>query len=204
VTTSDVTIWFTSDQHFGHRKLASLRGFSSLDAMHDAIVARHNAVVAADDEVYHLGDFSLDDRIVPSIIRELRGRHHLVAGNHDRCHPCHQRHLAAARKYVAAGFVDVHEQQQLVLEPIGLVALCHLPYVGDRTDDDRLPDMRPVPGDERCLLHGHVHDAWRVRFVELAGRPRPMINVGVDQWELAPVGVPALAALIGTSATSSD
>ena len=195
-------LWFTADQHFGHRKLAPLRGFGSLDAMHEALIARHNAVVSADDDVYHLGDFAMDDRLVPWMLRELRGRHHLVAGNHDRCHPCHARHLTQARQYVNAGFSDVQERLELDLEPLGRVALCHLPYVGDRTDEDRLPDLRPLPGQERCLLHGHVHDRWRVRWVELAGANRPMINVGVDQWDLAPVGIPALIAALEEPARS--
>ena len=189
-------LWFTSDQHFGHRKLAPLRGFCDLDAMHAALIARHNAVVADGDDVYHLGDFALDDRLVPWMLRELRGRHHLVSGNHDRCHPCHARHLSATRGYVNAGFVDVYERLVLDVDPLGKVLLSHLPYVGDRTDEERLPDMRPPPGEERCLLHGHVHDRWRVRWETLAGRKRAMINVGVDQWELAPVSAASLATVL--------
>jgi calcineurin-like phosphoesterase family protein len=55
-----MTIWFTSDSHFGHdaiRRLAD-RPFASLDEMDTALVDRWNGVVRPGDTVWHLGDFA--------------------------------------------------------------------------------------------------------------------------------------------------
>ena len=53
-------IWFTSDTHFGHENMLRLadRPWSNVAQMNDAMVASINSKVAADDELYILGDFS--------------------------------------------------------------------------------------------------------------------------------------------------
>ena len=70
---------------------------------------------------------------------------------------------------------------------------CHFPYEGDSHDHDRYPDHRPLD-DGEWLLHGHVHQRWRVR-----GR---MINVGVDVWDYAPVPEDELVALLTADDTT--
>jgi calcineurin-like phosphoesterase family protein len=188
-----VAVHFTSDQHFGHQNIIAYSGRPFRDAAHMAeeLVARHNAVVRAHDDVYHLGDFSLDERLVGRILPRLHGRHHLICGNHDACHPCHRRGDARVRSYIAAGFVDVCAFGELELPGVGSVDLCHMPYDGDHTARDRFPEHRPADRG-RWLLHGHVHELWKVR-----GR---MINVGVDHWDYAPVSAEAIAALIAEHA----
>lgn len=56
-----MTIWFTSDQHFGHANIIRYcnRPFASMAEMDDALVDDWNRVVASRDMVYHLGDFTL-------------------------------------------------------------------------------------------------------------------------------------------------
>ncbi len=181
--------FFTSDQHYGHANVIaySQRPFADAAHMTEELVARFNAVVTADDDVWHLGDFSLDERLVARVLPRLHGRHHLVSGNHDTCHPCHRRGTSRVARYVEAGFTDVVPAAELDLPGVGIVELNHMPYVGDHTDRDRYVEHRP-PDRGRWLLHGHVHELWRVR-----GR---MINVGVDQWDYAPVRAERLAELI--------
>ena len=180
------TTWLTSDQHFGHKNVIaySKRPFADVDEMTRELVARFNAKVADGDEVWHLGDFSLDERLVPKILPLLRGRHFLVAGNHDTCHPCHKKSENAKRRYLRYGFVDVVTEHRL-----GDFRLCHLPYVGDSANEPRYPEFRPVD-DGAWLLHGHVHELWKVRD--------KMINVGVDPWDYTPVSLSILEELIGT------
>lgn len=81
--------WFTADLHFGHAKILQHhphRG-SSLDEMHARIVANWNAVVGPKDDVFVLGDFYLGRQSEPHDaghwFHALRGRKHLVVGNHD-------------------------------------------------------------------------------------------------------------------------
>jgi calcineurin-like phosphoesterase family protein len=56
-----VALLFTSDHHFGHGGARGLfrRPFASVAAMDEAMVARWNEAVAAEDEVWHLGDFAV-------------------------------------------------------------------------------------------------------------------------------------------------
>jgi calcineurin-like phosphoesterase family protein len=101
-----MTVFFTSDQHYGHTNIIRFcaRPFADVSAMNEALIARHNAVVGPDDDVWHLGDFVFKGDVAATLVR-LNGRHRLVAGNHDRCHPCHRKAAREARRYLAAGFV---------------------------------------------------------------------------------------------------
>ena len=190
-----MTTWFTSDQHFGHRNIIaySARPFADLEEMHEALVARHNAVVAASDDVWHLGDFALDDRLVKVFLPRLNGRHFLVAGNHDKCHPCHSRWRREVDRYVRHGFHTVYTDGT---ELAGFT-LNHLPYAAsdENAREGRYPEFRPQD-DGRWLLHGHVHELWKVRD--------RMINVGVDQWDFAPVSLETLKSLRSPQAPTPD
>ena len=67
------------------------------------------------------------------------------------------------------------------------VVACHFPYRGDSQGHDRHVAHRSL--DARAwLLHGHVHERWKVR--------ERMVNVGVDVWDFAPVAERELAELI--------
>lgn len=82
-----MTTWFTSDLHFGHKNIIKYCGrpFASVEEMNEALVENWNAVVVPDDEVWNLGDVTLG--ISPGkarqYLRRLRGRHHLICGNHE-------------------------------------------------------------------------------------------------------------------------
>lgn len=82
-----MAVFFTSDTHFGHNKLAEYRGFTDVHAMNKAMTDAWNAKVTPGDIVYHLGDVSFQrwDAAVWTIAG-LRGQIHLVAGNHDKQH----------------------------------------------------------------------------------------------------------------------
>lgn len=176
-------IFLTSDQHFGHNNIIRYSGrpFADVREMEEALVERYNAVVGDNDEVYHLGDFSLTELFVGKLLKRLRGRKHLVPGNHDGCHPKHRRAEAAKRRYLMWGFDSVAVERHLE----GFL-LSHMPYTGDHSPEDRYAQWRPKDSGQ-WLLHGHVHEAWKVR-----GR---MINVGVDVWNYTPVPLEVVKAL---------
>jgi calcineurin-like phosphoesterase family protein len=83
-----LTIFFTADTHFGHEGIIRMCGrpFGSVADMNEVLIARWNAVVRPQDDIYHLGDFAY--RSHPEHLRELfgrlNGRKRLVIGNHDR------------------------------------------------------------------------------------------------------------------------
>lgn len=186
-----MTVWFTSDQHFGHANIIRYcdRPFADVEEMNESMIARWNDVVSPADTVWMLGDVAMgpiDESL--ALIGRLPGRKLLLAGNHDRCWAGHDRPIDSwTARYLDAGFDEIH-QGQIGLELAGMPVLaCHFPYRGDSHDDDRFVPHRPVDHGD-WLLHGHVHERWR--------QHDRMINVGVDVWDFAPVSDGEIARLI--------
>ncbi|OHV15842.1 hypothetical protein BK022_16205 [Methylorubrum extorquens] len=79
--------FFTADLHLGHAHVLDYcrRPFRSIEEHDRGLVDRWNNRVGPDDDVYVLGDFALglSARELRRVFSELRGRKHLVAGNHD-------------------------------------------------------------------------------------------------------------------------
>ena len=82
-----MTIYFTSDTHFGHGGALGLyrRPFPSVAAMNDRIVELWNETVRPDDDVWHLGDFAIRQKptAVAELLARLQGHKHLLTGNND-------------------------------------------------------------------------------------------------------------------------
>ena len=81
-----MTVWFTSDTHFGHANIIgySNRPFASIDEMDAVLVCNWNALVQPQDEIWHLGDFTFrSEKAASTYLQRLNGRKHLVWGNHD-------------------------------------------------------------------------------------------------------------------------
>ena len=187
-----MTTWFTSDQHYGHKNIIKHcdRPFADVDEMNHSLLKRFNERVQAGDIVYHLGDFSMDERLVALYAKQLRGRHFLVPGNHDACHSRHKHHIKAQRLYRAAGLTVLPEQFEVHFDGLGHVLLCHMPLRVPLLPDERYAQYRPEDKlHYRYILHGHVHEKWR--------RNGKMLNVGVDQWGYGPVSLGELHAFVG-------
>jgi len=81
-------IWFTSDNHFSHKKIINYeRGadFSTVEEMDAAMITRWNEVIGKSDHVYVLGDFAFrNTKGVAELLDKLNGNKTLIEGNHDR------------------------------------------------------------------------------------------------------------------------
>lgn len=87
-----MSAWFTADTHFNHRQIIGHCGrpFDSAEGMNEVLIANWNSRVGDRDEIFVLGDFGFsrsDSESVESIFARLRGRKHLVIGNHDLKNP---------------------------------------------------------------------------------------------------------------------
>jgi calcineurin-like phosphoesterase family protein len=155
-----MAIYFTSDTHFGHGGALGLyrRPFASVAAMNKALVERWNETVGPDDEVWHLGDFAIRQRlpVVADLLVRLNGRKHLVAGNND---PPETRELK--------GWESVQSYVEIEVDGVSLV-LCHYPFRSWRG-----------MGKGWVNLHGHSHG-------KLKPQPR-QFDVGVDVRGFRPV-----------------
>ncbi|MGG5811323.1 metallophosphoesterase family protein [Falsiroseomonas sp. CW058] len=155
-----MTVFFTSDTHFGHAGARGLyrRPFATVAEMDAAMEARWNAVVGPRDEVWHLGDVAVGVKpaALAELLGRLNGRKHLVAGNND---PPATTTLAA--------WASVQPYAEIEVEGRHLV-LCHYAFRSWRNMHRGWLD-----------LHGHSHG-------RLAPLPR-QADVGVDARDFRPV-----------------
>jgi len=133
-------IFFTADQHYDHQAILKYckRPFENTIQMDRALIRNHNEVVNEDDDVYMLGDFSLSTKLhkskIEQIVSKLKGRKHLILGNHDIKDPSF---------WVEIGFQSVHYPYFEVEEFI---------CVHD-------PSLSQVDRS-KTFLCGHVHDLF--------------------------------------------
>lgn len=178
---------FWSDPHFFHRRIIehSERPFSSLEEMHETLIANYNAVVGPSDKCLWGGDcfFGKPEQWAP-IMRRLNGIKALVIGNHDR----------SPATMFEVGFSFVAEEMFLKMGK-RRVRVKHYPYFKDLAgpgevvfdrhgramDEAHVARARAsapprVPGE--VLLHGHTHSTRR--------RKDNMVHIGVDAWNFRP------------------
>jgi calcineurin-like phosphoesterase family protein len=155
-----MALFFTADHHFGHGGARGLfrRPFASVAEMDEAMVARWNEVVAADDEVWHLGDFAVRQSAARTgeLLESLAGTKHLLVGNND-----------GPVTTGLAGWASVQHYAELE-EGGTFLVLCHYP-------------LRSWHRMSRGALNLHGHSHGR-----LAPLPR-QVDVGVDVWNFRPI-----------------
>lgn len=181
-----MSIFFSSD-HSNIIRYCN-RPFTSVEEMNEYMVKAWNETVQPEDTVFYIGDFSLAIRPVELFLSRLNGIKILIVGNHDFCHPAHpksktiDKHFHWCNHYKELGFSDVLQDYSLVIGS-EIVLLSHMPYLNADNKSERYPQYRPKDQGQ-WLLHGHVHDKWKVKD--------KMINVGVDVWNFYPVALSAI------------
>lgn len=78
-------IYVTADPHFSHQGILKHRNFISVEHMNEYLIAQWNSTVMnKNDDIYIIGDFCFAGKEKGTeILKRLRGRKHLVLGNHD-------------------------------------------------------------------------------------------------------------------------
>jgi len=152
-----VTVYFTSDTHFGHKRIIELakRPFATVEEMDAAMIARWNAIVKTDDVVWHLGDFAWTDHT--PYLQQLNGQKHLIIGNHDY----------ESRVSKAKGWYSVEHYKELKLDDTLLILFHYGMRVWNKSHHGSIH------------LYGHSHD-------NLVGDSQ-CLDVGVDAWMFAPI-----------------
>lgn len=176
-----MSVYFTSDLHLGHAKVAEIRGFASVSDHDRAISESWRARVRDRDQVWVIGDLAASSpRHALEILAGLPGEKHLILGNHDPAHPMHRDAHRKLRLY-AEVFASVAQSAR---RRIGgrEVLLSHFPYENDR-GEPRYTQWR-LRDEGVPLLHGHTHSTEPFGRSE---RGTLEIHVGVDAWGFAPV-----------------
>jgi len=184
-----MTTFVSADHHFGHQNILQYRdAYDTLDEMNEDLVTRWNETVSPDDNVYYLGDLVMGQRASTlQWVSRLHGLIHLVPGNHDHVHPMHmnkhneewQHKWSVA--YYTAGIEKIWPVDNVFEWRDMNIQMCHFPYEGDHTEEERYLEWRPKRSAVDFLLHGHVHHLWKRRDNQ--------VNVGVDVWDYRPVAV---------------
>jgi calcineurin-like phosphoesterase family protein len=166
-----MTVWFTSDTHFGHKRIIELakRPFpiGAVEEMDERLIRNWNDVVDINDDVYHLGDFSFKK---PSrYISRLNGRVHLIYGNHDD-----KEELKKCLQFASQG-----DYLEITVEGIKIVLFHYAMRVWNKS------------GHGSLHFYGHSHG-------NLPG-DNQSCDVGVDSWNQYPVCLDNIKARLRTS-----
>ncbi len=162
-------IWFSSDTHFGHDKefIWKVRGFNSCEEMNETIIERWNERVEDGDDVWHLGDIMLGSYDNISYLVRLKGRIHIVYGNHDTANRINL--YNAAPNVVAAGWADYQKINGYHFY------MSHFPTITSNLEKESL---------KQCTLNLYGHTHQKTNFY--LDYPF-MYHVGVDSHDCAPV-----------------
>jgi len=132
--------------------------------MDERLISAWNGLVQDRDEIYHLGDFSFHNSArTANIVDSLKGKIHLIAGNHDNKNLRNLHNIKSVENYKRLRW----EKQRLIL--------CHYPF-------------RVWNGSHEGAwhLHGHCHG-------NLDQAPHRIYDVGVDNNYYRPIHIEELS-----------
>lgn len=156
-------IYFCSDNHFFHQNIIkySSRPFKDVTEMNETMIANWNSVVSDNDTVYHLGDFAmgLKNTNPNNIFRRLKGKKHLIKGNHDYENP----------SVLSMPWESVQDIKIIKYKKYKIF-LCHY----------AMRTWWHSYKDNSWQLHGHSHS-------ELEETGDLSFDVGVDAWNFTPI-----------------
>lgn len=154
-------IFFTSDSQFGHENVIgfSNRPFSSIEEMDEELIKRWNERVHGNDTVYIVGDLFFKSKNEEEILRRLKGKKHLIIGNHDGS----WLGKFDATKY----FLSINEMISVSDGKHGIV-LCHYPLLTWKH------------AKKNYMIHGHIHNDTSTDYWPLLVARDRVLNAGVD------------------------
>lgn len=169
-------LFFTSDLHLFHENIIKYcnRPFKNTEQMFKFIKRNWNSVVGKEDEVYMVGDLTLEKTShlpqLKNMIKSLNGtKHMIVAPTHDLMRP---------REYEEIGFTTVH--YPAIQLPNGW-------FVGHD------PALATVWTKGSIYVCGHVHQLWSELMSDTGVL---MINVGVDVRGFTPISEDQIKSII--------
>lgn len=154
-------IYFTADCHFGHANIIkhTNRPFASVEEMDETLIQNWNKKVHRNDTVYIVGDLFFRAAEVESTLERLKGKKHLILGNHDK----------SWIKKVEVGkyFESVHALAEISDGKHG-ITLCHYPLLSwDHAQ-------------RTYMIHGHIHNNTNMDYWPLLVNRERALNAGCD------------------------
>ncbi len=141
--------YYIADTHFFPRKRILTKDGRQFDNGHDMnqhLIRCWNDKVTDQDEVYIIGDFSMGSGLETSnLARSLKGRKHLIVGNHDRY--LKEEGFDSSCFESISSYLEIKDQDKRVI-------LCHYPvlfYPGQYKMDQEGNYIT-------YMLYGHLHN----------------------------------------------
>lgn len=157
-------IYFTSDTHFGHRRIIEHcdRPFDNVHIMDQVILDRINETVGVDDTLYILGDFTFRGGNPLNYRVRIKCKDvHLIFGNHDK----RINYYPSNNVVDMNGFSSIQEVKEII-------------YCNQRIYLSHYPHRSwPASHKGSWMLYGHVHNKLNE---EDKNSRRKTLDVGVD------------------------
>ena len=133
------------------------------------LINKWNQKVKDNDEVYILGDLSFRSGVsVKTYLMQLKGRKHLIIGNHDFQW---QKNITNMKDY----FESVSNMEVIRLDG-KIITLCHYPLL-EWNGSRRAKNQRTSIS---WLIHGHIHNTRDNVFEYIRDNLPCALNCGVD------------------------
>lgn len=154
--------YYISDTHFDHDNILKLskRPFNTIEEMNKAIIDNWNSRVTDNDDVYILGDITYKSKDPIKYLKQLKGRKHLIVGNHDKSL---LKNPACRRMFVEIADIKMVDDNGTK------IVCCHYPMV-------------EWDGYYRGTIHfyGHIHNCIENETYQYIEKVKNAYNVGVD------------------------
>lgn len=168
--------YFIADTHFGHENIIRMceRPFENIEQMNQKVIENWNSKVKGNDHVYILGDMFFRCEDPESILQVLKGKKHLIVGNHDGW--AKQQEL---QKYFVSidNYLEFSDGQNYLI-------LSHYPMLS----------YHRASRKNTYMIHGHIHADTDADFFPLLVKRERILNAGVDINAFMPVTLAELIA----------
>lgn len=153
--------WYIADMHLGHTNVLRFdnRPFENIEVMNDVLVENWNHKVVENDDIWIVGDFCYRSGNDPSyFLRQLKGKKHLIVGNHDRA--------TLNSKNALKHFVSI-ERIDYVKDSNKDVVMCHYP-------------IAEWHGSRHGAIHiyGHIHSRVEDETFKYMSQIENALNAG--------------------------
>ena len=157
--------YYTADLHFDYAPILENtdRPFSSIAEMNETLIQNWNSTVSDSDTIYLIGDICGHGQPIPEQhLKRLKGKKHLIRGNHDTGLENQQlllRYFESVTDFWEMDDCGIH------------IVLCHYPIVYLQ---------------KGYMIHGHIHNAKQEVYSILKPLSRVM-NASADIHGFCPV-----------------
>ena len=161
-------IYFTADTHFDHGNIIRFcnRPFATVEEMNETLISNWNRKVHANDTVFVMGDMFFRTTDPEPILQRLKGKKHLIVGNHDSQW---MKKVDMGRWFESVqSYLETNDGQHTI-------TMCHFPMVTWNHQS------------RSYMIHGHIHENTDMDYWPLLVARDRVLNAGCDINNFEPV-----------------